>query len=114
MRLVKITEEIDAAIIAPQLSKDRKVRIRCTLIGDTRPLQYHLESLFRSVHYALVEHASHAYVFITDFFMHDRTTATNTFNAVMTRSMDVVKVRILACTRDARTEGYLQTHSHML
>jgi hypothetical protein len=55
-------------------------------------VQYHFESLFRSVQYALIEHASHEYLFITDFFMHDGAAAANTFNAVMAKSIDVVKV----------------------
>jgi hypothetical protein len=50
-------------------------------------------------------------MFITDFFMCDNTAATNTFNAVMTRSIDVVKVR-MRHAQAMRAQKDMHKHIH--
>ncbi|CAD5228228.1 unnamed protein product [Bursaphelenchus okinawaensis] len=49
--------------------------------------QYQFESLFRSIQYALVDHCSHEFLFLCDFFMVEGQSAVDLFSEVMERSI---------------------------
>lgn len=49
--------------------------------------QYQFESLFRSIQYALVDHCSHEFLFLCDFFMVEGQAAVDLFSLVMGRAI---------------------------
>uniref|UniRef100_A0A914HU87 Vacuolar protein sorting-associated protein 52 homolog n=1 Tax=Globodera rostochiensis TaxID=31243 RepID=A0A914HU87_GLORO len=51
---------------------------------------FQFESLFRSVQYALVDHCSHEFLFICDFFMVNDQSAVDLFTSVMGRSTNLI------------------------
>ncbi|KAL3123811.1 hypothetical protein niasHT_010024 [Heterodera trifolii] len=51
---------------------------------------FQFESLFRSVQYALVDHCSHEFLFICDFFMVNGQSAVDLFTSVMGRSISLL------------------------
>ena len=60
------------------------------------PLQFHYEALFRSVHYAVMDHACREFLFIVDFFKMPVGGAMEIFKEVMGRTLDYLQV-LTAC-----------------
>jgi len=63
------------------------------LVTQIMWLQYTFESLFRSLHFALMDNASREYLFLTDFFMASETTALDLFNVVLGKTLSIYLVR---------------------
>ncbi|MFH4978802.1 hypothetical protein AB6A40_005511 [Gnathostoma spinigerum] len=69
-----LSSELNAPLIVPHAAQQINER-------------FQFESLFRSLQLALVDHASHEFLFITDFFMVTGQTALDLFGQVMSRSV---------------------------
>lgn len=65
----------------------------------TIPFQHTFESIFRSIQYALVDHCSHEFLFLCDFFIVDGQSAVDLFTVVMTKSISQLLVRIAFVTQ---------------
>uniref|UniRef100_A0A0N5AMR6 Vacuolar protein sorting-associated protein 52 homolog n=1 Tax=Syphacia muris TaxID=451379 RepID=A0A0N5AMR6_9BILA len=70
-----LSEELTAPLIVPHAASQANER-------------FQFEILFRSLQYAFVDHLSHEYLFICDFFMVTDQTALELFSQVMTRSLN--------------------------
>ncbi|VDD97491.1 unnamed protein product, partial [Enterobius vermicularis] len=70
-----LSEELTAPLIVPHTSQQSNER-------------FQFEVLFRSLQYAFVDHLSHEYLFISDFFMVTGQTAVGLFSQIMTRSLN--------------------------
>ncbi|XP_052789808.1 vacuolar protein sorting-associated protein 52 homolog [Mya arenaria] len=71
-----LTTELEAPIIVPHAAQK----------SDNR---YTFESLFRSLHFALMDNSSREYLFLTDFFMASETTAIDLFNVVLGKTLSI-------------------------
>ncbi|WAR31449.1 VPS52-like protein [Mya arenaria] len=67
-----LTTELEAPIIVPHAAQK----------SDNR-------SLFRSLHFALMDNSSREYLFLTDFFMASETTAIDLFNVVLGKTLSI-------------------------
>ena len=54
--------------------------------------QYTFETLFRSLHFALMDNSCREYLFLTDFFMVSGTAALDLFNVVMGKTLSIFLV----------------------
>lgn len=67
--------------------------------------QHNFESLFRSLHYAVMDNCCREYLFLVDFFMVTGPSATDLFNAIMSKTVSLFLVSesdsfsILLCVR---------------
>lgn len=57
-------------------------------------LQYSFETLFRSLHYALMDNSCREYLFICDFFIVSGTGAQNLFDAIFGKTLSMFLVRL--------------------
>lgn len=57
-------------------------------------LQFNFESLFRSLHYALMDNCCREYLFLVDFYMASGTASLDLFNAIMAKTLQTY----LVCT----------------
>ena len=55
-------------------------------------LQYSFESLFRSMHYALLDNSCREYLFLADFFMVQKNSARDLFTAVFGKTLSLFLV----------------------
>ena len=55
--------------------------------------QYPHEALFRSVHYALMDHACREYLFVIDFFKMPQSGAMDIFQQVLGKTLELLQVR---------------------
>ena len=62
---------------------------------DMLYFQYTFESLFRSLHFALMDNSCREYLFLTDFFMASGTSALDLFNVVMGKTLSIFLVSYL-------------------
>ncbi|GMT32363.1 hypothetical protein PFISCL1PPCAC_23660 [Pristionchus fissidentatus] len=73
-RQTLVTDDLLAPIIIPHAAQE----------GGHK---FQFESLFRSINFALVDHASHEYLFLTDFFLLSGQSAIDLHNKVLARSL---------------------------
>ncbi|XP_060590852.1 vacuolar protein sorting-associated protein 52 homolog [Ruditapes philippinarum] len=71
-----LTTELEAPIIVPHAAQKSENR-------------YTFESLFRSLHFALMDNACREYLFLTDFFMASGTSAIDLFNTVFGKTLSI-------------------------
>lgn len=71
-----LTTELEAPIIVPHAAQK----------SDHR---YTFETLFRSLHFALMDNSCREYLFLTDFFMVSGTAALDLFNVVMGKTLSI-------------------------
>ncbi|KAJ8299910.1 hypothetical protein KUTeg_021429, partial [Tegillarca granosa] len=69
-----LTTDLESPIIVPHAAQK----------ADTK---YNFESLFRSLHFALMDNCSREYLFLVDFFMVSGTAALDLFNAIMGKTL---------------------------
>ncbi|KAF8386907.1 vps-52 [Pristionchus pacificus] len=73
-RQTLVTDDLLAPIIIPHAAQE----------GGQK---FQFESLFRSINFALVDHASHEFLFLTDFFLLSGQSAIDLHNKVLARSL---------------------------
>lgn len=56
--------------------------------------QFNFESLFRSLHYALMDNCCREYLFLVDFYMASGTASQDLFNAIMSKTLQTYLVSI--------------------
>lgn len=56
-------------------------------------IQFNFESLFRSLHYALMDNCCREYLFLVDFYMASGTASQDLFNAIMSKTLQTYLVR---------------------
>ncbi|KAL4219562.1 Vacuolar protein sorting-associated protein 52 [Mactra antiquata] len=71
-----LTTELEAPIIVPHAAQKSENR-------------FTFESLFRSLHFALMDNACREYLFLTDFFMASGTSALDLFNTVLGKTLSI-------------------------
>lgn len=62
------------------------------------PLQYSFESLFRSMHFALLDNSCREYLFLADFFMAHNNAAKDLFTSVFGKTLSLFLVGIVGFT----------------
>lgn len=55
--------------------------------------QFNFESLFRSLHYALMDNCCREYLFLVDFYMASGTASQDLFNAIMSKTLQTYLAR---------------------
>lgn len=83
--------------------------------------QFNFESLFRSLHYALMDNCCREYLFLVDFYMASGTASQDLFNAIMSKTLQTYLVciyktdmHLLEFCTDVLKSMYLYYHTPFL
>ncbi|CAI4228617.1 unnamed protein product [Auanema sp. JU1783] len=76
-RHLMLTDEFDAKLIVPHVSQEQQVK-------------YQFESLFRSIHLAFVDHCSHEFMFVADFFGMQKQDTVELHAKIMSRAVTLL------------------------
>ena len=66
-------------------------------------LQYSFESLFRSMHFTLLDNSCREYLFLADFFMVEKNAAKDLFTAVFGKTLSLFLVSIMSVVKCGAT-----------
>lgn len=66
--------------------------------------QFNFESLFRSLHYALMDNCCREYLFLVDFYMASGTASQDLFNAIMGKTLQTYLVCIGLMHKHVQTQ----------
>ncbi|XP_052091207.1 vacuolar protein sorting-associated protein 52 homolog [Mytilus californianus] len=82
-----LTTDLEGPIIVPHASQKQETK-------------HNFESLFRSLHYAVMDNCCREYLFLVDFFMVTGPSATDLFNAIMSKTVSLFLSKMEEYTAD--------------